>query len=99
MHVPLQQSLPGSHAYGNRANLLGVSLKRMVEMDVIFLHTTGAAGRSQGAQKAAVKSVKIHEATRRKQHAKVGTSRYTNVTLAHETHGRLGDEAKEQIRM
>ena len=28
-----------------------------------------------------------------------GTSGYTYATLAHETHGRVGDEAKEQIKM
>ena len=41
----------------------------------------------------------IREAAKRRQHAKVGTARYTYATLVHETHGRLGDEAKQQIRM
>ena len=45
------------------------------------------------------KSVKIREAMKREQHAKAGTSGYTYATLAHETHGRVGDEAKEQIKM
>ena len=53
---------------------------------------------TQGAHKEADKSVKIREATKRNHHAK-GTSGYTYATLAHETHGRLGDEAKEQIRL
>ena len=91
--------LPGSQGYGNRADLLGVSLTRMAELDVSFIHTTGKAARTQGLHKEAGKSVKIREATKRKHHAKAGTSRYTYATLAHGTHGRLGDEAKEHIRM
>ena len=37
--------------------------------------------------------------TKRTHQAKAGTSGYTYATLAHETHGRLGDEANEQISM
>ena len=100
-HLQMQGNspLPGSEGYGNRGDLLGVSLTRMVALVVTFVHTTGKAGRTQGAHKEAVKSVKIREATKRKHHAKAGTSGYTYATLAHETHGRLGDEAKEQIRI
>ena len=42
--------LPGSQGYGNRGDLLTLSLTRMVELDVTFVHTTGTAGRTQGAQ-------------------------------------------------
>ena len=71
----------------------------MVELDITFVHTTGTAGRIQGAHKEAGKSVKIREATKRKHHAKAGTSGHTHAMLAHETRGYLGYEAKEQIRM
>ena len=100
-HLQMQGSspLPGSQGYGNRGDLLGVSLTRMVELDVTFVHTTGTAGRTQGAHKEAGKSVRIREGTKRKHHAKAGTSGYTYATLAHDTHGRLGDVAKEQIRI
>ena len=74
-------------------------LTRIVELDVTFVHTTGTAGSTQGAHKEAGKSVKIREATKRKHHTKAGTSGYKHATLAHDTHGRLGDEAKEQIKM
>ena len=67
----------------------------MMELDVTFVHTTGMAWRTQGSHKEACKSVKIREAAKRKHHAKAGTSGYTYATLAHETHGRLGNEAKE----
>ena len=63
-----------------------------------FVHTTGTAGRTQGAHKEAGKSVRIREATKRKHHAKAGTSGYTYATLAHVTHGSSGDKAKAQIR-
>ena len=69
---------------------------RMVELDVTFVHTTGRAGRIQGAHKEAGKSDKIREATKRQHHAKAGCA---YAVLAHETHGHLGDEAKEPIRM
>ena len=100
-HLQMQGNsiLSGSAGYGNRGDLLGVSLTRMVELEVTFVDTTGTAGRPQGAHKEAGKSVRIREATKRRYHAKVGTSVYTYATLAHETHGRLGDEAKEQIRI
>ena len=100
-HLQMQgdSPLPGSQGYWNRGDLLGISLTRMVELDVTFVHTTGTAGRTLGAHKEAGKSVRIREATKRKHHAKAGTSGYTYATLAHETHGRLGDEAKEQIRI
>ena len=62
-----------------------------------FDHTT--AGRTQGAHKEAGESVRIREANKRRHHARKGTSGYTSVALAHETHGRLGEEAKEQIRI
>ena len=87
--------MPGSQGYGNRGDLLGVSLPRMVELDVTFVHTTGTARRTQGAHKEAGKNFKITEDSKRKHHAKAGTSGYTYATLAHETHGRLGNEAKE----
>lgn len=64
-----------------------------------FVHTTGRTGRSQGAHKEAGKSVKLREARKRRHRAKEGTSGYSCTALAHETHGRLGDEAKEQTRM
>ena len=35
---------PGSERYGNRGDLLGVSLTRMVQLDVTFVHTTGQRG-------------------------------------------------------
>ena len=57
------------------------------------------AGRTQGAHKETGKSVNVREATKRKHHAKVSTSGYTYAMLAHEVHGRLGDEAKEQIKI
>ena len=60
---------------------------------------SSVAGRTQGAHKKAGKSVRIREATKRKHHEKVVTSGYTYATLPHETHGRLGNEAKEQIRI
>ena len=93
-HAPV----PGSQRYGNRGDLLGVSQTRMVQLET-FAHTTGMAGRTQGAHQEAGKSAKIREATKRIHHAKAGTSGYTYATLAHETHGRLGDEEEEQIRM
>ena len=64
-----------------------------------FVHTTGTAGRTQDAHKEAGKSIRIREDTNRRHHAKAGTSGYKYASLAHETHGRLGDEAKQQIRM
>ena len=76
-----------------------MSLTTVVELDVTFVHTTGTAGRTQGAHKEAGASVKIGENSKRKHHAKAGTSGCTYATLAHETHGRLGGEAKKQIRM
>ena len=51
--------------------------------------------RTQGSRQ----SVRIREATKGRHHAKAGTSGYTYAHLVHETHGRLGDEAKEQIRI
>ena len=72
---------------------------RMAELDITFVHTTGRAVKTQGAHKEAGKSVKIREAMKRQHHAKAGTSGNTYATLAHETHGRLEDEAKEQSRM
>ena len=93
-HTPL----PGSLGYGNWGDLLGASPTRMVELGVTFVHTTGMAGRTQGAHKEAGKRVKIREAPKRKHHAKAGASGYMYTTLAHETHGHLGDEAKEQMR-
>ena len=60
--------LPGSEGYGNTGNLLGVSLTRMMELDVTFVHTTGTEGRTQGAHEKAGKSFRIREATKRKQH-------------------------------
>ena len=71
----------------------------MVELDVNFVHTTGTAGRTQDAHKEAGKSIRIREDTNRRHHAKAGTSGYKYASLAHETHGRLGDEAKEHIRI
>ena len=65
-----------------QGDLLGVSLTRMVELDVTFVHTIGTAGRTQGAHKEAGKSVKIREATKKKHHANAGTSGYTYATLA-----------------
>ena len=75
-HLQMQGNspLPGSEGYGNRGDLLGVSLTRMVELVVTFVHTTGKAGRTQGAHKEAGKSVRIREATKRRHHAKAGTS-------------------------
>ena len=35
----------------------------MVELDVTFVHTTGVAGRTQGAHMEAAKSVKIRKET------------------------------------
>ena len=35
--------------------------KRMVELDITFVHTTGTAGRIQGAHKETGKSVKIRQ--------------------------------------
>ena len=100
-HLQMQGNspLPGSEGYGNRGDLLGVSLTRMVELNVTFVHTTGTAGTTQGAHKEAGKSVRIREASKRRHHSKAGKSGYIYVTLAHETHGRLGDEAQEQIRI
>ena len=43
--------------------------------------------------------VRIPEANKRRHHAKAGTSGYTYATPVHETHGRLGEGAKEQIRI
>ena len=91
--------LRACHISDLRGDLLGVSITRMLELDVTFVHTTGTAVRTQGAHKEAGKSVKIREDSKRKHHAKAGTSGYTYTTLAHETHACLGDEAKEQIRM
>ena len=52
-HLQMQDSspIPGSEGYGNRGDLLGVSLTRMVELYVTFVHTTGSAGRTQGVHK------------------------------------------------
>ena len=52
-------SLLGSQGYGNRGDLLGLSVTRMVELDVTFVHTTGMAGRTQGAHKEAGNSVNL----------------------------------------
>ena len=71
----------------------------MVELDVTFVHTTGMAGRTQGGNKEAGPSVSIRETSKRRHRVKEGTLGYAYATLAHETHGRLGDEAKEHIRM
>ena len=62
----------------------------MVELDITFVHTTGTVGRTQEVHKEAGKSVKIREATKRRHHAKAGTSGYTSA---------FGDEAKEQMTM
>ena len=86
--------LPGAHRYGNRRAPPGVSLTRMVELDVTFAHTTGTARRTQRAHKEAGKGSKIREVTERMHHAKAGTTGCTYAALAHETHHRLGDEAK-----
>ena len=93
-HTPL----PGAQGCSNRVELIGVYLTRMVVLDVAFVRTTRMAGRNQGAHKEAGKSLMNREATKKTPHAKVGTSGYTYATLAHETHGRLGDEAREQMQ-
>lgn len=64
---------------------------KIVDLDVTFVHTTEAAGRAQAPQKGAGKSVKICAATKRKQHAKGGTSGYTYATLAHAAHDPPGN--------
>ena len=64
------------------------------------LRTYNRDGREDsGGAQGGSKSVKIREDSKGKHHAKAGTLGYTYATLAPETHGRLGDEAKEEIRM
>lgn len=41
----------------------------------------------------------IRAETKRNRRSKAGNSGYRFATLAHETRGRVGEEAKEQIRM
>ena len=67
-HLQMQgiSLLPRFGGYGNRRDMLGVSLTRMVELDVTVVHTTGTAGRTQGAHKEAAESVRIREATKRR---------------------------------
>ena len=43
--------------------------------------------------------VKQREKTKRSHHAQVGTPGYKFATLAHETHGSLGGEAQQQIKL
>ena len=65
LHLQMQGHTPlsGTSGYRNSGDLLRASLTRMVELDVTFVHTTGTAGRTQGARKEASKSVKMREAT------------------------------------
>ena len=78
--------LPGFKGYGNRGDLLDVSLMRMVELEGTSVHTTGTAGRTQGAHKEAGKSVRIREVNKRRHNAKARISGYIYATLAHGTH-------------
>ena len=102
-HLQMQGNspLPGSEGYGNRGDLLGVLLTRMVELDVTFVHTT--RGQRGGLRAHTRKQEKVsgyvkppREGTMQRLGHR-GTSGYIYATLAHENHGRLGDEAKEQI--
>ena len=89
--------LPGSQGYGNRGGLLGVSLQWIMVLDVTLRShdrdDVEDSGRTQGSRQ------EFNEVNKIRHHVKERSSGYKYATLAHVTHGRLGDEAKEQIRV
>ena len=89
---------PGTKGFGKRGDILGVSLDRMVEMDYTVVLCTGETARKTGAHTEAGKCAKAREKQKCNHHAKGGTTGYDFVPIVIETHGRLGEAAKAEIK-